>query len=51
MNWIRDHFKLVAEGHDEPVGRLDRMDGVGLAEDDGTVSESLAAVERPRGAA
>jgi hypothetical protein len=25
---------LVAEGHDEPVGQLDRMDGVG-AEDKG----------------
>jgi len=26
---------LVAEGHDEPVGQLDRLDGVGVEAKDG----------------
>jgi hypothetical protein len=26
---------LVAEGHDEPVGQLDRLDGVGTESKDG----------------
>ena len=26
---------LVAEGHDEPVGNLDRLDGVGVESKDG----------------
>ena len=46
--WLREN--VVSDTHHEPVGRLDRINGVGYSEDDGTEAEAVARCEKPRGA-